>query len=141
MSRGKAMTRRLVLALAIVAFGFASLLSGCESDSVSNFDVSPVGKWKLVASSGGITGGGRSPLPDMTIEFTEDGKVTWYEDGEPVWASSYSTGIEKTIFSLDPVPVIQLSDGFLYAYSFPDSETLVLSMDAYDGFQDVFRRI
>jgi hypothetical protein len=110
-------------------------LSGCGSEETI------VGKWKLVGSSGGITGGGRIPIPHMTVEFTNDGKVTWYEDGEPIWVSWYSTGVEKTIFSLDPLPVIQLSDGFVYAYSFPDSDTLVLSEDAYDGFTDTYRRI
>ena len=132
------MTKRALLAFAIVVFGLASLSSRCGGE---NADVSIVGKWKLVESSGGITGGGRNPLPDMTLEFTKDGKVTWYEDGEPIWASSYSTGIEKTIFSLDPVPIVQLGDGFVYAYSLPDSDTLWLIMNAYDGFCDKYQSL
>jgi hypothetical protein len=129
------MTRRTVLALAMVIFGLSSLMSGCASEETI------VGKWKLVESSGGITGGGRIPLPDMTVEFTKDGRVIWYEDNEPAYSSTYSTGIDKTIFSTDPLPVIYLSDGLSYAYSFPDNDTLVLSMDAYDGYQDEFRRL
>jgi len=135
MSMRKTMTRRALLALAIVAFVLASLLSGCASENTI------VGKWKLVESSGGITGGGRSPLPDMTVEFTKDDKVTWYEDGEPIWASSYSTGIEKTVFSLDPAPVIYLNDEPFYAYSLPDKNTLVLSENACDGFSDEYHRV
>jgi hypothetical protein len=138
MSTRKTMTGRTVLVLVLAAFALASLLCGCGGE---NADVSIVGKWKLVESSGGITGGGRNPLPDMTVEFTEDGKVTWYEDSEPVWASSYSAGIGKTIFSLDPVPVVQLGDGFVYAYSLPDSDTLWLTMNAYDGYSDKYQRL
>ncbi len=63
-----------------------------------------------------------------------------YEDGELVYSASYTTGVDKTIFSLDQVPVIYLSDGSVYGYSLPDSETLVLSENAYDGYQDKYRR-
>jgi hypothetical protein len=141
MSRGKAMTRRLVLALAIVAFGFASLLSGCGSDNASNVDVSLLGKWKLVESSGGFSGHGRIPLPDMTVEFAPDGKVMWYENDELTCSASYSAGMGKTIFSLDPVPVVYLNDELVYAYSFPDRDMLVLSEDGCDGFSDRYQRV
>jgi hypothetical protein len=127
-------TRRSLWALAMVVSGLASLMSGCASEDTT------VGKWKLVESSGGFTGGGRIPFPDMTVEFTEGGGFRMFEGGELVYSASYSTGIDKTIFSTDPLPVIYLSDGLSYAYSFPDNDTLVLSMDAYDGYQDEFRR-
>ncbi|MBN2098905.1 MAG: hypothetical protein JW753_04830 [Dehalococcoidia bacterium] len=135
------MMRRLILAIVLVAIAFASMAAGCRSENASNADVSIVGKWKLVASSGGITGRGRIPFPDLTVEFTKDGKATWYQDGEPMWASSYSTSIEKTILSVDPVPIVKMSDGFVYAYSFPDNDTLLLTENAYDGFSDKYQRV
>jgi ABC-type Fe3+-hydroxamate transport system substrate-binding protein len=141
MSRGKAMTRRLVLALAIVAFGFASLLSGCGSDNASTVDVSIVGTWKVVHIGGGESGVDITPNTNRTVEFTEDGKVTWYEDDEPTYSASYTTGIDKTIYSLDPLPVIYLSDGWGYTYSFPNSRTLSLAETAYDGFWYTCQRV
>ena len=135
------MTRRAVLALAIAAFGLASLLSGCRSDSAPNVDVSIVGKWKLVESSGGITGGGQIPLPDMTVEFTTEGAMMRYENDEVTYSIPYSIGMDKTVFSLDPAPVIYLNDEPFYAYSFPDEDTLVLSENGCDGFSDEYQRI
>jgi hypothetical protein len=77
----------------------------------------------------------------MTVEFTKDGKVTWYEDGEPTYSTSFSTGIDKTTSSLDPLPVIYFSDELAYAYSFPDDNTLVLVEDGCDGFSDKYQRV
>ena len=125
-----------VMAIALVC-GLASLL--CANGS--RVDMSIVGTWKLVESSGGLSGGGRIPFPDMTVQFTKDGDARWYVDGELTYSASYSTRMGRTIFSPDPVPVICLTDGWVYGYSFPDSDTLVLSQDAYDGFQDEYRRV
>jgi hypothetical protein len=124
-----------VMAMALVC-GLALLLFA----DTSRIDMRIVGTWKLTGSSGGLSGGGRIPLPDMTVEFTEDGEVTWYEDGELTYSASYSTGVDKTIFSLDPLPVICLADGRVYGYSFLDSNTLVLTDNVYDGYQDEYRR-
>ena len=137
------MTTRALLALAMVASALTSLLSGCASEDTPDAKMSIVGTWRLVQMSGGISGAESIPLPstNMTIEFTEDGEVRWYENNVLTHSASYNTGVEKTIFSSDPLPVINLSDGWGYVYSFPDDNTLLLGENACDGLGYGYQRL
>ena len=140
------MTQRAVLALAMVAFGLTSLFSGCGSKDATpvttpSDNVSLVGTWKALNISGGESGLRQEPVRNnITVEFTEDGTLTWYEDGQPTYSSSYTTGTGETIFSLDPASVVYLRDGSVYAYSFPNPNTLCPAENCIDCFSCTYER-
>ena len=77
----------------------------------------------------------------MTVEFTEDGKMTWYGHDEVTGSVRYSVGVDKTVFGPDPAPVIYVNDEVFYAYSFPDKDTLVLTDNASDSCIEKYQRV
>lgn len=59
-----------------------------------------------------------------------DGKATWYEDGEPIYSSSYGSETGETVVSVE------------LSYSFPDKDTLLVSMNGCcDCFSDKYQRV
>ena len=126
----------------ILSDGITESITDTVTVAAIPIDKAIVGTWRLVGIGGGESGYERMLLPEsMTVVFTEEGEARWYVGGKLCRSSSYRTGVDKTIFSQDPLPVVHLlADGFQYAYSFPDSDTLILNENAYDGFQYEYRR-
>ncbi|MEJ2697782.1 MAG: hypothetical protein P8013_14180 [Candidatus Sulfobium sp.] len=119
-------------------------LVGCGSGTVSESNESIVGSWVWYETSGGLAGVHETPEitgESRKVVFEDNGKVTFYTNGEMIFSSTYTLATEKTIIAEDPLPVVKVEgNSFIYAYSFPSPDELTLQENVFDGFTYKYRR-
>ncbi|MDY7031165.1 MAG: hypothetical protein SVY10_04545 [Thermodesulfobacteriota bacterium] len=130
---------RIVLLFVLVVI---ALTACAEPDDESTESI--VGSWVWIESIGGF--GGLVETPDSTGEshrvvFEANGEVTFYTNEDVFLSSTYSLGIDKTIFAEEWLPVVYVEDSsFMYAYSFPNIGQLELKENVSDGFAHLYDR-
>ena len=128
------------LSFVFVFFLVIIILTSCtESDEDSVESI--VGSWTWIQSTGGIAGW--TLTPDSTGEsrrlvFEANSEVTFYTNEDVSLSSTYSLGVEATIFSQDQVPVVIVENDFTYTYSFPNAEQLELKENVVDRFIHIY---
>ena len=98
---------------------------------------------ELVKTTGGF--GGIEETPQSTgqtriVTFDDENIVQFYIDDNNMSTYEYKLGLGLTIFSSDSIAVLFFNDNLVYAYSFPNDNSLVLRDNIYDGFQYDYER-
>jgi len=103
-----------------------------------------IGSWVWYETSGGFAGVHETPVntgETRKVVFEDNGEVTFYTNGEVTFSSIYTLANEKTIMAEDPLPVVKVEGiSFVYVYSFPSSDELILRENVSDGFTYEYRR-
>lgn len=123
------------------------LLAGCHGngapkDPTSDATPNIVGTWSWVESTGGIAGVTKTPESSgetWTIEFRKDGTFREVHNKEGR-TGTYEIAARESIFDHEARPAL-LIDGELERIILrPDSQTLHLNDNVYDGFGNRFTR-
>lgn len=128
---------------ALVPLG--STLGGCGGGSSTTNTPSTtrlIASWRLVRTSGGLTGNGYPVTPDgETLTFKSNGTFTRRASGQTT-SGTYQVTQRKTFLSDAELPVISYSTVALPdVISELDSQRLVTSEEAADGFNREYERV
>ena len=119
---------------------FLLSLNGCQKDIVKT---ELVGKWEWVSTTGGIAGIHQTPQTlgyTYTVVYTKDGKYEKYDQNNQL-VLTYPFKIIKdvSIFDNKEHTMIQLNNTMNYSFEIK-KDSLFLSQEVYDGFNEVFVR-
>ena len=124
--------------------GHTSTSGGSTSSSATRDAPAELfGTWRLVSTSGGITGQGYPVTPDTeAITFSQDGTVLQIINKLGTKQSTYQVTRRKTIFGDAILPVITytptaLNDVILQV----DAQHLAVGEEANDGYNREYERI
>lgn len=120
----------------------------CTASTTGPETVVPiVGRWAWVRSTGGLLPHDRTPQTegyDMTLVFTDDGRLRVLFDASFGGETDYEVGIGSNLSALEGTPVVRYGEplfGFQeQAYRFPTPDSLVLADGCCDGFTWHFAR-
>ena len=123
------------------------MLAGCNGDDYSNDKDNFIGTWHMMSYSSGWGGSRKYDAGEITVTFTQKGKVKVVnkrEDQSPIPTNTYSytfVDIERSIITGEPRTCIRISFGHCpFSYSF-DKGFLYLSEEAYDGFDYSLQKV
>jgi hypothetical protein len=102
------------------------------------------GAWTWLYTSGGFAGGMSTPATTgetRKIEFTCDNILRYYLNGD--LKSEIQITIEKgvSVLSHDSVYFVEKTEGWRQSIKFRSSDTLLLSDEVFDGYENCYLRI
>lgn len=133
---------------AVLLLGTASL-SACSKDAAAPTAAPTpeqllVGRWQLVSSTNGMTGGSSPADPAQRFElvFTSAGHCTALLNGAVVKTGPYSLTKRVSMLTKQPAIYLLTDPGTLQVPQTVrvDAAALVLSIDAYDGPSGTYQR-
>jgi len=131
----------------IVFLGILFVLS-CEDSIIQTEEYDSdnkkiIGRWNWVQSNGGFAGVTETPESEGYTSyfiFKEDRTLEIYKNDTLKYQYIYTLSKEKTIFSIDSLPVIMFGDHVAWLYSFQTEDTLILNDNICDGFSHTYSR-